>query len=395
MDPAETHHERPGRAGVEAGVPTTLAMAASAVAAALITIFGDKQGAGAATMACALVGLLPWALLAGGVRIHPLVFAVTTITPVAIATMVDRNPGAIFPAMVAVVWITRETGRSWATALTVVASLASIVALAVTVGTTHETGSVYFAGGIGISLLTGSMLRRQETLVARLREARTREGEHAVAAERTRIAREVHDVVAHSMTVMMLHVTGARRVIGSDPARAEAALANAERVGRASLDSIRNVVGLLRTEADVSDEHTPLPTLDDLPQLLAEFRDSGLVVAADVELDGLDLDPTTQLVAYRTIQESLSNVVQHAPGAPVELRVAADGRGTVLRIVAENPIPTPSPLPPRRSRRVGLGLRGMDERVRAAGGSVETGRTDEGRWRVDAALPVTRLGELR
>jgi signal transduction histidine kinase len=249
------------------------------------------------------------------------------------------------------------------------------------------------------------MIRRQEQLVDELRTARVRETEHAAADERTRIAREVHDVVAHSLTVTMLHVTGARRALHHDPERAAEALERAETVGRESLDSIRQVVGLLRSNEEAAgnsgdgsgtDRHdghahaAPLPQLADIPALVDQYRDAGMRVSAELRLDDVAADGTTSLTAFRVVQEALSNVLQHSPGAPVDLRVATDGEGTVLRITAENPTTDHPDHPERPGRRSGLGLRGMRERVRAAGGSVEAGFTDHQTWLIDAALPLRR-----
>lgn len=373
---------------------TTMVMSIAAVVAALIAIFGDKQSFSWVTVGFALAGLVPWALEAGGVRVRPWLFFAMTMLPAAGIVLIDRNPGGMFPVMLAVVWLTRVASGPAMTVVPVATAVAITVGLAVLEGTTHETGTIYFAGGAGVAFLAGTMIRRQELLVAELQEARAREALHAAADERTRIARDIHDVVAHSLTVTMLHVTGARRAISHDPARAAEALERAETVGRESLDSIRRVVGLLRSSAD--DGHagpgeTPLPTVADIPALVAQFREAGLRIDAELDLDGVGADATTSLTAYRVVQEALSNALQHAPGAPMSLRVVRDGAGTVLRIVAENPT-APSPVAPRGGdARTGLGLQGMDERVRAAGGSVEAGVVDRGRWRVEAALPLRRL----
>lgn len=373
---------------------TTMVMSIAAVVAALIAIFGDKQSFSWVTVGFAFAGLVPWALEAGGVRVRPWLFFVMTMLPAAGIVLIDRNPGGMFPVMLAVVWLTRVACGPAMTVVPVATAVAITVGLALLEGTTHETGTIYFAGGAGVAFLAGTMIRRQELLVAELQEARAREALHAAADERTRIARDIHDVVAHSLTVTMLHVTGARRAISHDPARAAEALERAETVGRESLDSIRRVVGLLRSSADgghAGPGESPLPTVADIPVLVAQFREAGLRIDADLDdLDDVGADATTSLTAYRVVQEALSNALQHAPGAPMSLRVVRDGAGTVLRIVAENPT-APSPAPRGGDGRTGLGLRGMDERVRAAGGSVEAGVVDRGRWRVEAALPLRRL----
>jgi signal transduction histidine kinase len=377
---------------------TTMVMSIAALGAALIAIFGDKQSFSWVTVAFALAGLLPWALEAGGVRVRPWLFFAMTMVPAAGIVLIDRNPGGMFPAMLAVVWLTRVACGPAMTVVPVATAVAITVGLALLEGTTHETGTIYFAGGAGVAFLAGSMIRRQDHLLAELQEARAREAFHAAADERTRIARDIHDVVAHSLTVTMLHVTGARRAISHDPARAAEALERAETVGRESLDSIRRVVGLLRSSADGGPGESPLPTVDDIPALVAQFREAGLLIDAELDLDDVGADATTSLTAYRVVQEALSNALQHAPGAPMTLRVVRDGAGTVLRIVAENPTGAGAPAgaasPRGAEARTGLGLRGMGERVRAAGGSVEAGLVDRGRWRVEAALPLRRLAPL-
>jgi len=378
---------------------TTLVMSIAATAAAMIAIFGDENSFSVLTVAFALGGLVPWALETGGVRLHPLLFLVSTLVPAGVIVLVDRNPGGMFPVMLVVVSITRQHCSAVLTSLCIGTAVGLASGLAVLEGTTHETGAVYFLGGVGVAWLAGTMLHRQELLVAELQEANARETKHAAATERTRIAREVHDVVAHSLTVTMLHVTGARRVLAHDPARAADALERAERVGRESLDSIRQVVGLLRSgdrsgdgTAGTPGQEAPLPELADIPSLVAQYREAGLQVAARVDLDGISADAMTSLTAFRVVQEALSNVLQHSPGAPLELSVTGDGAGTVLRIVAENPTTTTAS--PRTAGRIGLGLLGMTERVRAAGGSVEIGATAQDTWRIDAALPLRRASAL-
>jgi signal transduction histidine kinase len=382
------------------GVPrfsTTLVFALAAIVAALIAMFGDDDSFGPITVTFALVGLLPWALESGGVRLRPLLFWALAVLPVAMIVLVDRNPGGMFPMMLAVVWIASTSTNRAVTGLTVASGAAIVLTLAAMEGTTHETGAVYFVGGIGVAWLAGSMLRRQEILLQELQAAHDRQRDHAAAAERTRIAREVHDVVAHSLTITMLHVTGARRMLRTDPTRAGEALERAEHVGRESLDSIRQIVGLLRADTPVGDVHepattaseAPLPALGDIPALVEQYREAGLSVEADLRLHDIDTDPATGLTVFRVVQEALSNVLQYAPGEPMQLRVAADTDRCVLGVVAENPT-TATPTG-NRPDRTGLGLRGMAERVRAAGGSVTSGPTDHQTWRVEAELPLRRV----
>ncbi len=357
-------------------------MAGAATAAALIAVFGAKLDTSWITPVFALVGLLPWALDAGGVRLPAPVFAAAALVPAALVVLVDRNPGGLFPVLLAIVWVTVAASSRRTICATLFAGVAITIGLAVLERTTHETGTVYFLGGLGVAVMSGAMLRRQEAMVRELQQAHAQQALHAAHAERTRIAREVHDVVAHSLTVTMLHVTGARRVLASDPARAAEALERAEVVGRESLDSIRRVVGLLR-EADDESDSRPLPSLGDIGALVEQYREAGLILETDLRLDGVTPEPGTALAAFRVVQEALSNVLQHSPGAAADVRAGIDESGA-LRIVVENATAAAG----RSTGREGLGLRGMAERVRAAGGSIEVGPTGSGRWRIDAVLPL-------
>ena len=180
---------------------------------------------------------------------------------------------------------------------------------------------------------------------------------HAAIAERTHIAREVHDVVAHSLTVMMLHLTGARRLLRTDSEAADEALAQAEAIGRASLDAVRQTVGLLRADGTSDAVGPPRPGLGQVDELIERSRAGGLDVTTDLDATAECIAPAVQLVVYRVVQESLSNVLQHGPGATCAVRLRAD------RLEVVN-TPSASPAPPTTRR--GLGLVGMAERVRAA-----------------------------
>lgn len=370
---------------------TTTVMAIAALGAALIAIFGDKQQIGGLTIAFALAGLVPWAAVAGGIRVHPVVMVVSTLVPAAVIVLADRNPGGSFPLMLTVVWVTRSLVSSWLKWATLAASAGIIVGLALLEDTTHETGTIYFLGGLAVAWMAGTMVRRQERLVAELQAAQGQQVEHAASVERARIAREVHDVVAHSLTVTLLHVTGARRALATDPSRAAEALERAETIGRESLGSIRQVVLLLRADELGQPSSAPLPRLEEVPALVEQFRAAGLDVQANVQLDGVDPDPATSLAGFRVVQESLSNVLQHAPGASVSLSVAAEPGGERVRIEAENPVAPGA----RRSERMGLGVRGMTERVRAAGGSLDAGLTEVGTWKVAVTLPLRATAAAR
>ena len=304
---------------------TTLVLALAAVGCALVAIFGEDGSFRAGTIAPALLGLVPWALEAAGVRVPPALFAAWSLGCAAAIVLWQENPGGMFPVMVMVVWVLRETGDLRITVPTLVVSAGLITGLAIMDGSAHENGLFYFLGGIGISALSGMMLRRQELITAELAAMNELRVEHAAAEERARIARDVHDVVAHSLTVVMLHLTGARRVLATDPQAADEALARAESVGRDSLESIRQVMGLLREPG-----REAVPGIAELPSLLDAYRAGGLAVDASID-DVRAVDPATGLVVYRVVQESLTNALRHAPGAActVALRESAERELTV------------------------------------------------------------------
>ncbi len=375
----------PSTSEVPSGLSTTLLLSLAAVGAALVAIFGEKQGFTAITVACALAGLLPWALVAGGVRLRPAVFALLGLPPGVVAVAVAHNSGGMFPLMMVLVWLAHSPRASISTLVTAAAMLAAITSLCIQTGP-DESGIIFFTAGMGIAWMTGAMLRRQETLTAQVQAMRDVQVAETAATERARIAREVHDVVAHSLTVVLLNLTGARRALATQPERADEALARAEAVGRDSLDSIRQVMGVLRAPGDGAT--LPAPALAGIAGLVEGARGAGLDLEASLDLPGLSgvpVDATVELVAYRVVQEALANVLQHAPGATASLDVAAEGADLVIRI--ENaPVPVPPASDPRARR--GLGTLGMAERTRAVGGTFESGPTPSSGWRVQARLPL-------
>jgi signal transduction histidine kinase len=364
------------------GVSTTLLMALAAVGAALLPILGEHDGMQASTVVFALLGLVPWALVVGGVRLSPWLFCALALVPGVLILAIGDNSGGMFPLMLALVYLVWSSPSLVPAAVIVVAGLAALVELTIDKGSADDSGIVYFAGGLGISWMSGALLRRQEALTAQVRAMRDVEVERRAATERAHLAREVHDVVAHSLTVVMLNLTGARRALSTDPAGADAALARAEVVGRDSLDSIRQVMDLLR-EPDAAAAPATL-RLAAVPRLVDGFRAAGLDVVLTMPEVPPTMEPSGELVVYRVVQESLSNVLQHAPGAAADVALAADPIGLTIT-VRNGPAPT---VAVANGGRRGLGTLGMAERVRAVGGTFEAGADAAGGWLVTAWLPV-------
>ncbi len=260
---------------------STLILCAAAAVMVIVAIVGEPSASSPLSVVALLVGLIPWALIAGGVRVPLWAFIAVAITVGFVVVLVESNPGGMFPVMIALVWVALNTDDWRVLAGTFVASIAPILIDTMAGGgDLDENGTIYMVSGAGFSFVTGRLLRRQSQLTAELRAMDQLAAEHAAAAERTHIAREVHDVVAHSLTVVMLHVTGARRALATDPARAEEALARAEEVGRESLDSVRQVVGLLRDGESATSGATdpPQPGLGDIEALIDGYRLGGMDV---------------------------------------------------------------------------------------------------------------------
>jgi signal transduction histidine kinase len=271
--------------------------------------------------------------------------------------------------------------------------LAAILFLSETEGGV-DTGDVAFAVVFtGAPWLAGLTLRlrhdREHTWRARndaLRAEQEEREKRAVAAERARIARELHDVVSHAIAVTVLQARGARKMLGTDEQSVRRALDAIDQTNTQALGDMRRLLALLRDTED-NPVAAPQPTLDQLPGLVEQVRGSGLPVELRVEGSPEEVPPGVELSAYRIVQEALTNVIKHAgPGASaavdlhcgeqaLELCVTDDGRG---------PNGTPGD---------GHGLGGIRERVAVVGGRVEVRPRDEGGFAVEVRLPYTVEGD--
>ncbi|HMH94747.1 MAG TPA: histidine kinase, partial [Streptosporangiaceae bacterium] len=205
------------------------------------------------------------------------------------------------------------------------------------------------------------LTRRERDLAERLRIAQAGLADRARAEERNRIARELHDVIAHSLTVSLLHVSSARLAVEENAADAVRALAEAERLGRECLTEVRQVVGLLRRDEGAST--APLPGAAQLTALVEQFRRAGADIAPDVDGDPDELTATVGLAFYRILQEALTNAARHAPGARARAALSVTAAGGVLLVDSAGP----------PGSGTGGGLASMRERAEALGGSCTAG----------------------
>mgnify|MGYP002628243487 FL=1 len=239
-------------------------------------------------------------------------------------------------------------------------------------------------------VLGDNLRRRREKADSLIERAERAEREHAliaqqqVTAERTRIARELHDVVAHSVSVMVIQAAAARRNLTTSPAVATVALDNIEATGRQAMNELRGILGVLRTDSggDGLDRRAPQPTMAEVATLIESAADLPLTTSIAGDLDGLSASVT--LTGYRMLQEALTNVRRHAgPVTDVRLTIGhADGHLSIVvtddgRGAAADDLGT------------GHGIVGMHERAMAVGGSVAAGPRPSGGWRVQISLPTT------
>ncbi|MBU2664899.1 sensor histidine kinase [Actinoplanes bogorensis] len=220
------------------------------------------------------------------------------------------------------------------------------------------------------------------------RDVELEQAQRALVEERNRIARELHDVVAHSMSVIHMQATSAAyRLPDLDPAVRDE-FGRIAAGTRGALREMRQLLALLRDE-DADSELRPMPDLEHLSELADSARRGGIPVelTVDGDLEQADLPDTVGLAAYRIVQESLSNVVRHAPGAPTRVSVRLGGGDLTVRV--ENDLPTQLPRPIEESHGgPSHGLVGMRERARLAGGSVQTGARPDGGYLVTATFPM-------
>ena len=313
-------------------------------------------------------------------QMPPALLGVWTFAPAIVLNLRERGEGTMFLLVVALSFLILVTpDRRSRTVAGVVAVLSPAVIQAVS---PQDWGWPFWMMGIGFGWLSGEQMRRFQAVATELETTRELLARQAVQLERRRIAAELHDLVGHSLTVVLLSITGARRLVRSDPDAATRALLEAETIGRGSLAEIRATARALRDDQAPAGARAPMPSARDLPELVAGMVAAGARVNLDIVGEVEELEPVTGLVVYRVVQEWLNNTARHAPGASARVAVAVARDAVDVDVLdaggrTENHGPA------------GVGLLGMRERVEAAGGSLDAGPVPGG-WRVRAHVPRQR-----
>jgi len=308
-------------------------------------------------------------------RLPSVVLALWTGAPAVVVNLARLSEGTMFLLVVMTGFVTlTEPDRALRLAVGAAGLLAPPF---VRVVANPTLGWPFWTIGIAFGCLAGEQMRRFRQLVQELEVTRERLTLQAVHLERRRIAADLHDLVGHSLTVVLLYLTGARRQLEDDPAAAAGALREAEEIGRASLAEIRRNVAALRGTGD--DRLTPTPDGADLAALVATMVAAGSAVDLHIDGDLAGVEAIVGVVVYRVVQESLNNAVRHAPGATVRVAVAVGGPAVDVEVVDQGGALVAGDGP-------GVGLIGMRERVEAVGGTFRAGPEARG-WAVRARVP--------
>jgi signal transduction histidine kinase len=375
---------------------SALALAAAGLSIAFFIFHPAVSGLprGRFVLGCGLV-LLHTLPLAARRRFPLAVLATSVASGLAFAAL-DLPPDVLWVAIPVAVYSVAAYGDRWASLTGLVVAEVGSVANQLTPGRFQAPTVVGNALLIAAAWLLGhfvgvrrvSVLRLEER-TAELEQAREELARRAVVEERLRLARELHDVVAHAMSVIAVQSGVGAHVADTHPEEAAMALAAIETTSRSALEELRRLLGVLRQEDEPRGDLAPVPGLADLEDLLAEVTKAGLAVKLRVNGTRPPLPAGVDLSAYRIVQEALTNVVKHAGSAraqvvvgygdqDVTVEVIDDGRGAVTS-VSDGRVGT------------GHGLIGMRERVQAFGGDLEVGPRPAGGFRVAARLPLAAV----
>jgi signal transduction histidine kinase len=321
-------------------------------------------------------------------RRTPLISFATVMTTIAWSSLAFGGAEATSFFLVALVCVYSAAANGVDAALVLVVAATAITVHELRDPRVHGIGDLVWAFGfVVLGAMFGIAVRgrhhkihRLERETERLEAAREQEARAAVAAERARVARELHDVVAHAVSVVVVQSQAGQRLVGVDDERARKTLEAIEETARTALNEMRRLLGMLRETEDVS--LAPQPGLAALDSLAAQMREAGLPVSVEVVGEPVQLPPGAELSAYRVVQEGLTNALKHARATQVSVRIRYRGDDVEIEIEDDGIGGGAS------ADGGGHGLLGMRERVALYGGDLEGGRRPEGGWLLRARLPL-------
>ncbi|MCD9197764.1 sensor histidine kinase [Aeromicrobium wangtongii] len=339
--------------------------------------------------AAAVVAVLTCAALAWRRR-HPGAVLVATVVGAAAVILLDGGPSTIsFVPFVAL--YSFAVAHGWLSTLVGFAASVVGVGTAVALATTPwppDSRAFQHVSSFAVAAAVGMTVRARRAYVVAIEERaeraeRTREQEAArrVAEERLRIARELHDVIAHRVAIVNVQASVARHLVLSDPPAALTAIEHVREAGKAILDELGEVLNVLRQHDDEVDPHTPAPGLDQLEHLVASFRAAGMSIRHSVSGSPRAIAGGADLVAYRVLQEALTNAHKHGTGTAT---MTICYEPTHVEIEVTNPVGDDET---DHSGGTGFGLIGMRERVAAVGGQMAARHGADGRFEVSVRLP--------
>jgi signal transduction histidine kinase len=400
---ASGHDER---AGGSRPLPTSawvfdsaLALVAAGLSTALFVFDNGPVGSGlpdgTLALAYGLVSLLTLPLAARR-RFPGAVLTLCVASGLAVAAL-DLPPETLGVAILVAVYSVAAYGERWVALTGLAVAEVGLAAVQLTPGRTGVQTLASNMGTLAAAWLLGRFVGVRRVYVAQLEEraaeleqARQELARRAVTEERLRLARELHDVVAHAMSVIAVQSGIGAHVAATQPEEAAKALVAIEATSRTALEELRRLLGVLRQEDEPQGDLAPVPGLADLDSLLAEVGKAGLAVKLEVNGTRPPMPVGVDMSAYRIVQEALTNVVKHAGPARAQVVVGYDDRDVTVEILDDGRGAAASAGDGRAG--TGHGLIGMRERVAAFGGDLEAGPRPDGGFRVAARLPLVVEG---
>ncbi|HWH93018.1 MAG TPA: sensor histidine kinase [Baekduia sp.] len=364
--------------------------------AAILLICAATNGEGyvdAGAVAIAIAACAPVAVR----TINPMAALVGTVSGAFVALATFKPEATVLSPIALALYTVALTGCRTRTALCAAATVAlTVVAMMLfTDESIWRMEVLEKTALILLPLLAGEAMREHRAFkreeaerIERAMRAREADADRRIEQERLRIAREVHDVVAHSMVAINVQAGVAAHVMGRRPEAARDALLDIKRVSGEALRDLRATLGVLRAQEPAP--VAPSPTLDGVDDLAGGLRAAGIdVEVAIARDDSRPLPSALEGAGFRIVQEALTNVLRHSRATSARVAIAVDDRGLSIEVVDAGPCEEDAVVPARGAEPgSGNGLQGMRERAAAVGGSLEAGPRDGGGWRVHARLPL-------